>query len=48
VFPLSPLETGQSIVGPAIIEQEDTTTLILPRWTATVDRIGTIIATQVV
>jgi N-methylhydantoinase A len=42
------LDTGQTIAGPAIVEQEDTTTLILPRWTATVDRIGTIIATQVV
>jgi N-methylhydantoinase A len=42
------LDMGKTIAGPAIIEQEDTTTLILPRWTATVDRIGTIIATQVV
>ena len=40
------LETAQTIAGPAIIEQEDTTTLVLPHWTATVDRIGTIIATQ--
>jgi N-methylhydantoinase A len=31
--------------GAAIIEQEDTTTLIRPDWTATVDRIGNIIAT---
>jgi N-methylhydantoinase A len=42
------LDMGKTIAGPAIIEQEDATTLILPRWTATVDRIGTIIATQVV
>ena len=34
-----------TIPGPAIIEQEDTTTLIRPDWTATVDRIGNIIAT---
>jgi len=38
------LSEGQTIEGPAIIEQEDTTTLILPSWTASVDRIGNIIA----
>jgi N-methylhydantoinase A len=40
------LVEGQTIVGPAIIEQEDTTTLILPGWTALVDRIGNIVATR--
>ena len=39
------LAAGQTIVGPSIIEQEDTTTLILPGWTAVVDRIGNIVAT---
>jgi N-methylhydantoinase A len=39
------LAEGATIPGPAIIEQEDTTTLIRPDWTATVDRIGNIIAT---
>ena len=39
------LAAGQTIAGPAIVEQEDTTTLILPGWTAVVDRIGTIIVT---
>ena len=38
------LTAGQTISGPAIIEQEDTTTLILPGWSATVDRIGNIIS----
>ena len=28
------------IVGPAIVEQEDSTTWILPGWSARVDRIG--------
>ena len=40
------LAAGQTIAGPAIVEQEDTTTLILPGWSATVDRIGNIIATS--
>ena len=40
------LDTGRTIPGPAIIEQEDATTLIRPGWTATVDRIGNIIATR--
>jgi len=39
------LAAGQTIAGPAIVEQEDTTTLILPGWTAVVDRIGTIVVT---
>jgi N-methylhydantoinase A len=39
------LAEGAAIVGPAVIEQEDTTTLIRPGWTAIVDRIGNIIAT---
>jgi N-methylhydantoinase A len=39
------LAEGATILGPAIIEQEDTTTLIRPDWNATVDRIGNIIAT---
>ena len=38
------LTAGQTISGPAIIEQEDTTTLILPGWSAAVDRIGHIIS----
>jgi len=38
---------GARIIGPAIIEQEDTTTVIRPGWTAAVDRIGNIIATRV-
>ncbi len=40
------LAMGQEIAGPAIVEQEDTTTVILPGWTARVDRIGNIIATR--
>ena len=39
------LAAGQSIAGPAIIEQEDTTTVVLPGWTATVDLIGNLVAT---
>jgi len=34
------LGEGAAIVGPAIIEQDDSTTWILPGWSASVDRIG--------
>ncbi len=34
------LGEGAAIVGPAIIEQDDSTTWILPGWSARVDRIG--------
>jgi N-methylhydantoinase A len=40
------LGAGQAIAGPAIVDQEDTTTLILPGWTARVDRIGTLDITE--
>jgi N-methylhydantoinase A len=38
------LAPGQTVVGPAIIEERETTTVIPPDWTATVDRIGCIFA----
>ena len=40
------LAAGQSVKGPAIIEERETTIVILPGWTATVDQIGCIFATQ--
>jgi N-methylhydantoinase A len=38
------LASDQTVPGPAIIEERETTTCIPPGWTATVDRIGCIIA----
>ena len=40
VFQRRELGRGETISGPAIIEEVDSTTWILPGWTATVDRIG--------
>lgn len=37
VFDRATLSAGQRIIGPAIVEQDDTTTLILPNWVATCD-----------
>jgi N-methylhydantoinase A len=37
------LEVGEAIVGPAIIEQFDATTLIPPRWSGRVDRHGNLV-----
>jgi N-methylhydantoinase A len=38
------LAAGQNIKGPAIIEERETTTVIPPGWTATIDKIGCIFA----
>jgi N-methylhydantoinase A len=35
---------GQSLIGPAIIEERETTTILPPSWTASVDRFGCIVA----
>ena len=43
VFPRRELGRDAAIVGPAIIEQEDSTIWIMPDWTARVDRIGNIV-----
>ena len=40
VFLRRELGEGATIAGPAIVEQEDSTTWILPGWSAKVDRIG--------
>ncbi|MFD5746307.1 hydantoinase/oxoprolinase family protein [Streptomyces sp. NPDC127033] len=34
------LRTGHTLTGPAVIEQDDTTVLVPPRWSATVDPLG--------
>ncbi|MDP6803818.1 MAG: hydantoinase/oxoprolinase family protein [Rhodospirillales bacterium] len=45
VFQRSRLPSDAVIGGPAIVEQEDSTTWILPAWKAVVDRIGNLILT---
>jgi N-methylhydantoinase A/oxoprolinase/acetone carboxylase beta subunit len=44
VYERATLAAAQEIPGPAIIEERETTTVILPGWTARVDRTGCIIA----
>jgi N-methylhydantoinase A len=43
VYQRDDLQDGQMLTGPAIIEQEDTTTIVLPGWSATVDEIGNLL-----
>jgi N-methylhydantoinase A len=43
VYQRDDLRCGQTLHGPAIIEQEDTTTIVLPNWSATVDAIGNLL-----
>ncbi|WEX08904.1 hydantoinase/oxoprolinase family protein [Chelativorans sp. AA-79] len=40
IYARSALAPGQSLEGPAIVEQEDTTVIVLPRWNAHVDEVG--------
>ncbi|TPQ51337.1 5-oxoprolinase, partial [Prosthecomicrobium hirschii] len=40
------LAVGQTIQGPAIIEERETTTAIPPGWSATIDPVGCIVATK--
>jgi N-methylhydantoinase A len=44
VYDRSSLVSGQTIQGPAIIEERETTIVILPGWAAIVDSIGCVIA----
>jgi N-methylhydantoinase A len=46
VHPRSSLLPGKSLTGPAIIEERETTIVILPGWQASVDRHGCIFATR--
>jgi N-methylhydantoinase A len=44
VYDRRSLAAGQTIAGPAIIEERETTTAIPPGWSATIDQVGCIIA----
>ncbi|WP_067934683.1 hydantoinase/oxoprolinase family protein [Alicyclobacillus kakegawensis] len=46
VYPRSGLRAGHHFRGPAIVEQSDTTVLILPGWEARVDTYGNLLITR--
>ena len=43
VFDRAAIALGQTITGPAVIEERETTTIVPPGWTATVDDIGCLV-----
>jgi N-methylhydantoinase A len=43
VYDRAALKPDDTIVGPAIIEQDDTTTLVTPGWRGRVDRLGNLV-----
>jgi len=43
VYDRAALKVGDDFAGPAVIEQEDTTTLITPGWHCQVDRLGNLL-----
>lgn len=40
VYDRSALGAGDRVIGPAIIEQDDTTTVLMPHWSARADAVG--------
>jgi N-methylhydantoinase A len=44
VYERASLAAGQQVEGPAIIEERETTTVILPGWSARIDKTGCIVA----
>ncbi|MEH7650180.1 hydantoinase/oxoprolinase family protein [Bacillus safensis] len=40
------LSVGSIVDGPAVIEQDDTTTLILPNWTGSIDQLGNLVISK--
>ncbi|MCM2990070.1 hydantoinase/oxoprolinase family protein [Bacillus safensis] len=40
------LSVGSIVNGPAVIEQDDTTTLILPNWTGSIDQSGNLVISK--
>jgi N-methylhydantoinase A len=43
VYDRAALQAGATIAGPAIVEQDDTTTLLTPGWRGRVDRLGNLV-----
>ncbi|HYS48684.1 MAG TPA: hydantoinase/oxoprolinase family protein, partial [Xanthobacteraceae bacterium] len=46
VYDRAALKAGDAFDGPAIIEQDDTTTLLLPGWRARVEGLGNLMLTR--
>jgi N-methylhydantoinase A len=46
IYDREQLRSGNMILGPAIIEEVDSTTVVLPCYKATVDRFGTLIISK--
>lgn len=46
VYERSSIGPGEVVAGPAVIDQPDTTILVLPSWTARADRLGTLRLTR--
>ncbi|MBS0408989.1 MAG: hydantoinase/oxoprolinase family protein [Proteobacteria bacterium] len=46
VYDRDALAAGQSVAGPAIIEERETTIVIPPQWDATINDIGCVVATR--
>jgi N-methylhydantoinase A len=46
VYDRTALAAGRALSGPAIIEQDDTTTLLLPGWEALVDELGNLLLSR--
>ncbi len=44
VYDRNTLAAGQKIAGPAIVEERETTIVILPEWDATIDKIGCVVS----
>jgi N-methylhydantoinase A len=47
VYDRAALGTGAVLSGPAVVEQPETTTVILPGWAATVDDHGNLIIERI-
>jgi N-methylhydantoinase A len=48
IYTKEKLPAGQALAGPAVIEQMDSTLLIEPGWTASVDELGNVLASRTV
>jgi N-methylhydantoinase A len=46
IYDRQALALGQTVNGPTLIEERETTIVILPGWQATVDRFGCVVATR--
>jgi N-methylhydantoinase A len=46
IYDRQALALGQTVKGPTLIEERETTIVILPGWQATIDRLGCVVATR--